>query len=400
MIINHNIAALNTHRQLGTNNAQASKNLEKLSSGLKINKAGDDAAGLAISEKMRGQIRGLDMAQKNSQDAISLIQTAEGALNETHSILQRMRELAVQAGNDTNTGSDRGEIQKEMNSLTSEINRIGNTTEFNTQKLLDGGKDVATASAAAVVGVAAVKGEYTLAYASGSQVIDGETVDTVGAATAADVAVKMNANAKLAEKYDIRASGTSILFTEKAGFESAAVPTGLTQGATVGVSGVAAKAAVASGESLQFQIGANQNQSMTLDIGDMRADKLGLTGTGSGFTAGKTVTDGTNNTLAESALDVSSHTNAAKAVTTIQAAIDKVSAERSKLGANQNRLEHTINNLGTSSENLTAAESRIRDVDMAKEMMDFTKNNILTQAAQAMLAQANQQPQGVLQLLR
>jgi len=399
MIINHNIAALNTHRQLGTNNAQASKNLEKLSSGLKINKAGDDAAGLAISEKMRGQIRGLDMAQKNSQDAISLIQTAEGALNETHSILQRMRELAVQAGNDTNTGSDRGEIQKEMNSLTSEINRIGNTTEFNTQKLLDGGKDVTTAAAAEVVGVTAVAAVESLTYASGSHTIDGEVISAVGVANVADLAALMNTNAKLAEKFDIKVSGAVVSFTQKAGFESATATVGLTAG-TAGVSGVAAKAAVASGESLQFQIGANQNQSMTLDIADMRADKLGLTGTGSGFTTGKTVTDGTNNTLAESALDVSSHTNAAKAVTTIQAAIDKVSAERSKLGANQNRLEHTINNLGTSSENLTAAESRIRDVDMAKEMMDFTKNNILTQAAQAMLAQANQQPQGVLQLLR
>ena len=138
MIINHNIAALNTHRQLGSNNTAASKNLEKLSSGLKINRAGDDAAGLAISEKMRGQIRGLDMAQKNAQDGISLIQTAEGALNETHAILQRMRELAVQASNDTNVESDRGEIQKEINSLTSEINRIANTTEFNTQKLMSG----------------------------------------------------------------------------------------------------------------------------------------------------------------------------------------------------------------------------------------------------------------------
>lgn len=270
MIINHNIAALNTHRQLGTNNTAASKNLEKLSSGLKINRAGDDAAGLAISEKMRGQIRGLDMAQKNSQDAISFIQTAEGALNETHAILQRMRELAVQGANDTNVEADRDSVQQEIDALASEIDRIANTTEFNTQKLLSGG-------------------------------ISGSV----------------------------------------------------------------------------FQVGANVSQTITLEINGMAAGDLGV-----------------------DSLTIDNNTNANSAITAIDAAISRVSSERSKLGAVQNRLEHTINNLGTSSENLTAAESRIRDVDMAKEMMEFTKNNILTQAAQAMLAQANQQPQGVLQLLR
>ncbi|MEK5071469.1 flagellin Hag [Sporosarcina sp. FSL K6-1508] len=314
MIINHNIAALNTHRQLGMNNTNASKNLEKLSSGLKINRAGDDAAGLAISEKMRGQIRGLDMAAKNSQDGISLIQTAEGALNETHSILQRMRELAVQSSNDTNTTSDRGEIQKEMNQLTSEINRIGNNTEFNTQKLINGNKDTAT-----------------------------------------------------------------------------------------------------SGAALSFQVGSNNGQALKLEISDMRAKALGIAGTSGGSatisgsttttdakfasTAANKLTD-TSASGAEYALDISTHDKATQAVEILDKAMATVSAERSKLGSYQNRLEHTINNLGTASENLTAAESRIRDVDMAKEMMDFTKNNILTQAAQAMLAQANQQPQGVLQLLR
>ncbi|MCD1160545.1 flagellin Hag [Peribacillus castrilensis] len=301
MIINHNISALNTHRQLSSATNAQSKSMEKLASGMRINRAGDDAAGLAISEKMRGQIRGLDQASRNSQDAISLIQTAEGALNETTDILQRMRELATQASTDTNTTSDRGEIQKEMDSLTSEINRIGNTTEFNTQKLLNGSKDSATA-----------------------------------------------------------------------------------------------------GTGLQFQIGANENQSLTLEIGDMRAAALGLTGTAgdTGFTAANGVSDGTNSTPGEAGLDVSTAANASAAITAIQGAIDTVSAERSKLGANQNRLEHTINNLGTSSENLTAAESRVRDTDMAKTMMEQTKNSILAQASQAMLAQANQQPQGVLQLLR
>ncbi|WP_284139217.1 MULTISPECIES: flagellin [unclassified Virgibacillus] len=274
MRINHNIAALNTYRQLSGNNTQVQGSLEKLSSGLRINKAGDDAAGLAISEKMRGQIRGLEMASKNAQDGISLIQTAEGALNETHSILQRMRELAVQSASDTNTTSDRAELQKEVDQLVEEIDRIANNTEFNTKKLLDGSLS--------------------------------------GAANA-----------------------------------------------------------------LTFHIGANSGQSITLEIASMTASGLGVSG-----------------------LSISGQATANTAITTIQTAIDAVSAERAKLGANQNRLEHTINNLGASAENLTAAESRIRDVDMAKEMMAFTKNNILTQAAQAMLAQANQQPQGVLQLLR
>jgi flagellin len=308
MIINHNLNAMNAHRNMTSNTAAAGKSMEKLSSGLRINRAGDDAAGLAISEKMRGQIRGLDQASRNSQDSISMVQTAEGALNETHSILQRMRELAVQAGNDTNESTDRGEIQKEINQLTSEINRIGNTTEFNNQKLLN-------ASAGSVT----AKSGSTPAHSSFS-----------------------------------------------------------------------------------MQVGANENQTMTLEFVDMRSEALGISSTSgtTGFTTGSTVTNGTNNTNVEKALNVSSATSAGNAVTIIQNAINKVSAERSKLGAYQNRLEHTINNLSTSSENMSAAESRVRDVDMAKEMMTFSKNNILQQAAQAMLAQANQQPQGVLQLLR
>ncbi|MED4988799.1 flagellin Hag [Parageobacillus toebii] len=296
MRINHNISALNTYRQLAFNNTQAAKNIEKLSSGLRINRAGDDAAGLAISEKMRGQIRGLEMASKNAQDGISLIQTAEGALNETHAILQRMRELAVQAANDTNTDADRQELQKEVDQLAEEITRIANTTEFNTKKLLDGSADSSS-----------------------------------GVGSAAD---------------------------------------------------------------LVFHIGANASQSLTLSISAMDAHSLGVDdGTGSAATNGGDAT-------VNGGIDISSQSAADAAITQIDNAIQTVSSERAKLGAYQNRLEHTINNLGTSAENLTAAESRIRDVDMAKEMMEFTKNNILSQAAQAMLAQANQLPQGVLQLLR
>lgn len=262
--------AINAHRQLGINATAQSKSIEKLSSGLRINRAGDDAAGLSISEKMRAQIRGLNQASRNAQDGISLIQTAEGALNETHAILQRMRELAVQAANDTYVDNDRSYIQAEIKQLTAEINRIASTTEFNTQKLLDG------------------------TYSS-----------------------------------------------------------------------------------KKFQIGANAAQMVTLSIESMKSSDLNIDN-----------------------IQVNSYDNASQAITTINEAINIVSKERSNLGAIQNRLEHTIKNLDTAAENLQASESRIRDVDMAKEIMQFSKLNILNQAAQTMLAQANQNPQSVLQLLR
>lgn len=271
MIINHNLPAMNTYRQYGINTNATSKSLEKLSSGLRINRAGDDAAGLAISEKMRGQIRGLDQATRNAQDGISMIQTAEGGLNETHSILQRMRELAVQSASDTNTTEDRGEIQLEIEDLIAEIDRIATTTQFNTQQLLDGSI-----------------GNFTL------------------------------------------------------------------------------------------QVGANTGENITITFADMQASALGVDSIDLGVDAA----------------------TSDAAVATIDAAIKLVSDERAQMGAKQNRLEYTINNLSTSSENLSSAESRVRDVDMAKEMMNYQKNSILQQAAQAMLAQANQQPQGVLQLLQ
>jgi flagellin len=275
MRINHNISAFNTYRQLSVNNLNASKSMEKLSSGLRINRAGDDAAGLAISEKMRGQIRGLEQASRNAQDGISMLQTVEGALNETHAILQRMRELAVQASNDTNVTVDREAIKEELTALRSEIDRIAKNTEFNTQKLI----------------------------------------------------------------------GT-------------AAPT-----------------------SVVIHVGANSGQNIKIDFTYMGAS-------------------GTQINIATSDLGVTAQSVADALISIVNTAIVNVSTQRSKLGAIQNRLEHTIKNLDTAAENLQASESRIRDVDMAKEMMEFTKNNILSQAAQAMLAQANQQPQGVLQLLR
>ncbi|SFF95459.1 flagellin [Desulfotomaculum arcticum] len=573
MIINHNIAALNTYRQLSSNNSIGQKSLEKLSSGLRINRAGDDAAGLAISEKMRAQIRGLDQASRNAQDGISMIQTAEGALNETHSILQRMRELADQAANDTNVEVDRDEIQKEINQLTSEINRIGNTTEFNTQKLLKGGNNTATVTATGLVAAATLNdgtpgtadtlsqvnitdtiADLTQAGANGetatftvggktftvtidqtqtaaaanSVSADGLTI-TLGTSDATDDAGSAAALASILNdafdaagidgQYEATSAGAALTISAIAGSEAdgpagsiagttysdaavgaagAVTPgtitpgtkalsaeidltslatqadvlalagkgftidgqviefydgakgnyegngigvdiAGLDDGADLGAALIAqtsgklnnviikegtsgagyiqieARQAGTAANSISFsdggrqedfeatfQVGANKGQSMSISIADMRAKALGITGTAGteGFSSVNNVTNGTNNTAVESALDVSTHESAAKAVEVINKAIETVSAERSKLGAYQNRLEHTINNLGTSSENLTAAESRIRDVDMAKEMMEYTKMNILSQAAQAMLAQANQAPQNVLQLLR
>lgn len=405
MRINHNIAALNTYRQLSANNVLGNKSLEKLSSGLRINRAGDDAAGLAISEKMRGQIRGLDQASRNAQDAISMIQTAEGALNETHSILQRMRELAVQAGNDTITASDRNEIQKEINQLSTEINRIGNTAEFNTQKLLNATSGSVTVP---VPGTPATAGVYTVTIGTADITIDGETFayDAGGDGStawkdAASLVSMINSNAILSEKYTAEVSGTDVNLTQNTGYESATEPSVSGTGASISTTtaGAAAVPDTPGKSSFSMQIGANENQTMTIDLADMRAAALGITGTGEGFTIVATVTNGTDNQAVEKALDVSTASSAGKATTMVQQAIDKVSAERSKLGACQNRLEHTINNLGTSSENLATAESRIRDVDMAAEMMEFTKMSILQQAATAMLAQANQQPQMVLQLL-
>ncbi|WP_079506679.1 flagellin N-terminal helical domain-containing protein [Mesobacillus jeotgali] len=403
MRINHNIAALNTYRQLNSATNAQSKSMEKLSSGLRINRAGDDAAGLAISEKMRAQVRGLDQAGRNAQDSISMIQTAEGALNETHDILQRMRELAVQAGNDTNTSDDRGEIQKEINQLTSEINRIGNTTEFNTQKLLNASAGTVTPATPSAAVAATATASQTAGTSGNVTFTDATTfTGTTGTWTLATT----DGTAFTLDKGDGNGAQAITFTGGKSTVEGLELVLPTTPAANNAWK-IEVTASVAAGvttepakSSFSTQIGANESQTMTLDFTDMRAAALGITGTGTGYTGTATVTDGTDNSAVENALDVSTSANAGNAVTAIQSAIDKVSAERSKLGANQNRLEHTINNLNTSSENLTAAESRIRDVDMAKEMMNQTKNSILSQAAQAMLAQSNQMPQGVLQLLR
>ena len=390
MIINHNMNALNAHRNMGVNNTAAGKSMEKLSSGLRINRAGDDAAGLAISEKMRGQIRGLTQSSRNAADGISMIQTAEGALNETTNILQRMRELAVQASNDTNTSSDREEIQKEIDALTEEVDRIANNTEFNTQKLLNGNKsgvggDVVNEA------VAADKGQFKIdlskVLVEGKKLnIDGVDIDITNAEKNGGQPLKTALEKKLNYTVSVDPQNDKIItLTQKEASDKENMRVtfdGLAVKSEVEKAGVSAKAQEVSEGKAHVQVGANAKQSMSIEIGDMRAKALNI--------ADK---DGNS-------LSVLSAEEANKAITAFDAALNKVSSQRANLGAVQNRLEYTISNLDNTAENLTSAESTLRDVDMAKEMMEYSKNNILNQAAQAMISQANQQPQNVLQLLR
>lgn len=516
MRINHNISALNAWRSMSETQYTMSKTLEKLSSGLRINRAGDDAAGLAISEKMRGQIKGLDMAVKNAQDAISLIQTAEGALTEVHSILQRMRELAVQAASDTNTNVDRNQIQAELDQLRQEIDRIARTTEFNTMKLLDGKIEgfrpqadvkvvtggnfnlqavqsgdlngiklaqtgaitnaavnlsingvnlgsVAISVSGPTVSIlaggetiasfavsddannvtrsiitAGLRFDFVVSDASTGVTVVNALVNSLRISLATSVAINFadaNEGSYVVEVGQFAGAGTSALdvrinYFNETGLASAPIVDfaqgkavyGALSGSitfnttdntfafniTAGEKGtiftwstnvydinsfggalpeeeVVDTGAVRAEErwyqdtSLIFQIGANEGHNMIAGLDDMRAAALGIT---------------------PESLVVTDQNMAERTIMVIDAAIHKVSSARAQLGAVQNRLEHTISNLGVAEENLTAAESRIRDADMAKEMMSFTKQQILIQSSMAMLAQANTQPQTVLQLMR
>ena len=538
MVVQHNMSAMNANRNLGVTTGMQAKSSEKLSSGYKINRAADDAAGLSISEKMRSQIRGLNKASDNAQDGISLIQTAEGALNESHSILQRMRELSVQAANGTETDDDREAVQNEISQLQEELTRISETTEFNTMKLLDGSQSGSTSSTGSgpkfgvvdtgisgggaiitsnVAGVsvsitAAATNKagqesaiwdktgktLTLNLAAGKvytqdeidelvanakqedstaentpadikitlkngvmTATDGEASDATAAGVKASSAAvtatgafvgankvlftankygtefngtKFNikfgaetgkenvsvtkgitydaANAVTAGEYDINLAAGKEYTAEdiedilkSAGFDfdvtlSGATPdepntvfatgsattfTGITMANGAGVGSTEAMwnqdgyDSVASGAGITLQIGANEGQTMSFSIDNMSARALGVDG---------------------NKVDLSTQAGAQKATDTIDAAIKKVSAQRGKMGAIQNRLEHTISNLDTAAENTQTAESRIRDTDMAEEMVEYSKNNILAQAGQSMLAQANQSTQGVLSLLQ
>ncbi|WP_227935026.1 flagellin N-terminal helical domain-containing protein [Alkalihalobacillus deserti] len=473
MKINNNIQALNAYRNLNANQFQTSKNLEKLSSGLRINRAADDAAGLAISEKMRSQIRGLKQAERNSMDGISLMQTAEGALQEVHAMLQRMRELTVQGANDTNTEYDREQIQKEIDQLKLEIDSVSEKTEFNTRTLLNGSSAVLTTfkdanttntanltefpmvmnpalksgdyrlditgtgatptvveevvritQPAAGIGEAAdvvfddpseanALGEYTInirnfndggasievigpngipidkkAVAVGGtspkQVIGGLEIDVSKITGAGTVKVSMEMKAEFSVFYkedDPSASYEKGEFDKEITTRNGVIRHGGLEfkfDSSIKVSDATNKTEFALiNNALAFQIGPNTNQNVMIDIPQLDTVRLGI-----------------------EKIDVTTQVGANEAIFTLDKAINILSDVRAKLGATQNRMEHTINNLQVTHENLTASESRIRDADMALEMTEFTRNNILNQSATAMLAQANQLPQGVLQLLQ
>lgn len=501
MRIQHNIMALNSNRQLGVNNSAVSKSLEKLSSGFRINRAGDDAAGLAISEKMRAQIKGLEAATDNSQDAISLIQTAEGGLQEVHSMLNRMTELATKSANGTYTDDvDRKALQDEISALKDEINRIADGTDFNGIKLLDGSMGVGTSGAAGqVAATGSSTNATTEAFNWSISGAEGLKVKIEAVASAADAAGSVTANwtngeltlkiggsdatggeitqdmiddavsaatgtvPESAKGLQINIEGGKITFTADSAAgavasltsqaaKQASVTANSTAGnvkitATAGKAGnTTASLAITSGAALgvtdtngAISVGLEANKKYSAnDINRMLADaKVDMTVdfegevTGANLAIGaQTLVGGTGlpsdgglmlqigdtndsynqlklsigdmhvNALDLNSVDISTRDGAAKAMEKIKNAINTVSTSRGKLGAIQNRLEHTINNLGVTTENITSAESRIRDVDMAKEMMNYTKNSVLVQSAQAMLAQANQQPQSVLQLLQ
>lgn len=495
MVVRSNIMALNANRQLGMNNSQVSKSLEKLSSGYKINRAGDDASGLAISEKMKAQIKGLETASTNSQDGISLVQTAEGALTEVHDMLNRMVELAGKAANGTiDSETDRAALQDEMNSLLDEIDRIAESTDFNGIKLLNGdlatntvklgniklgagnasttvAATAATTTQAIGAGTAAAA-KLTVEYTDANGKLQSVTVDYTGTATADTNATAMRdalkANSELSALFDIGGTGTDITFTAKTAGEGGVKVTNITstdaqkdavgklafkdgtdayEKVTGGANGIKAgdkvtvngtvyefvanagdkvttEGAVAvlvgadnnasaanlnkalesegvtvekatndllfkpmsNGKGLSLQIGATGDayNKVTINVGNMSSKGLGI--------------DNLRN------IGIMSQDAASAALDQIKngadSAINTVSSVRAELGAMQNRLEHTINNLDVAAENMQSANSQIRDTDMAKEMMEYTKKNVLTQAAQAMLAQANQQPQSILQLLQ
>jgi flagellin len=407
--INTNVDAIGAMGSLNTNAMSLSKSIQRLSSGLRINGAADDAAGLTISEKLRGQIKGLNQAVRNAQDGISMIQTAEGGLNETTSILQRMRELSVQASNDTLTNTDRGAISSEMTALTSEIDRIGNNTQFNTKNLLNGsmsttlntttpGNDLVTGEVIGTSGIvaatvnvsgAAAGTTYTMSAANSSTITLTATIG--GTTTSQSIAVQaMSSSATGSQTLNFNTLGVSISlqgFSTNANAGNIVADLTATANDTIVTNTATASAA--------FQVGANSGQTVTVSI-DSALSGANNGGNNFGNGGGFTNLASAVSTFATT----SSTTNAQALIQSIDDAISDVSASRANLGAVQNRLEHTIENLSTSSENITASESRIRDADMASEMVNFTRGNILQQAGTSILAQANNLPQSILSLLR
>ena len=401
MVVRSNIMALNANRQLGLNNSQVSKSLEKLSSGYKINRAGDDASGLAISEKMKAQIKGLETASANSQDGISLVQTAEGALTEVHDMLNRMVELAGKAANGTiDNETDRAALQKEMNALLDEIDRIADSTDFNGIKLLNGdlaGMQITNPTAGLTLNHTngsgpSTKDTYTIDMAGLNFDKDGTvTVGIGGKSYDVTVTAGMSASdfgdALIAEiNKDKPSDATAGEYTASNAAGTITLTSGTNAVPTSGELGAITMTGKADDAGLTLQIGdtGDDFNKVTVTIQNMDSTSLGLDALRD---TGIMTQD-----AASAALDLVK--NGANS------AINTVSSVRADLGAMQNRLEHTINNLDVATENMESANSRIRDTDMAKEMMEYTKQNVLTQAAQAMLAQANQQPQSILQLLQ
>ena len=474
MVVQHNLTAMNSNRMLGLTTASQAKSTEKLSSGYKINRAADDAAGLSISEKMRKQIRGLTQASLNAQDGISAVQTAEGALTEVHDMLQRMNELAVKASNGTNSEDDRSYIQNEIDQLVTEIDRVSTTTKFNETYLLQGNARGTVSATAADQTVDSKLADVKLNAAAGSELVAGDVVlgkvtaevkankggaligdlsgsvlDALNNATNGAITITQKADAgKLLDLYEVKDDGTTKATLTQAQLKEMGV-------------NITAGAAAANPGTMEIQLKWNQTEQKDLQAGlsidaaadKVTADKLKASGLKVGdevkvtikaeqdATTGNTVTKlkAYDNAYVPDALNVSLHvgadssndnkiemsiesmsskslglvnedgkllvdgkdsTNADKAIDTIAQAIQKVSTQRSALGAVQNRLEHTVNNLDNVVENTTSAESQIRDTDMATEMVKYSNNNILSQAGQAMLAQANQSNQGVLSLLQ
>ena len=406
MIVQHNLTAMNSNRQLGITTGAQSKSSEKLSSGYRINRAGDDAAGLKISEKMRSQVRGLTRASTNAQDGVSLIQTAEGALNEAHSILQRMNELAVQGSNDTNEGIDRDAINEELTALTEELDRISQTTQFNKQNLLDGSFQSKNLHVGAnanqkiaisidnmnsnVLGLRSIKG------AELSEVQKGDKPTSItykGVTYDYDIKKTQASNVALAiSKFQkaLSALPKDGMYAEQ--YKSATGSVYYIAYQTIGGASVAfdtkASAIMADISVIQEQVSADMTNSLAtyLQTQETAGTEATVTASEKPFTLNKP--------------QVNTYAEANATITAVQEAINKVSSQRSALGALQNRLEHTIANLDNVAENTQAAESRIRDLDMAAEMVEYSKNNILAQAGQSMLAQANQATQGVLSLLQ
>ncbi|MCR5105754.1 MAG: flagellin [Eubacterium sp.] len=390
MVVQHNLTAMNANRQLGVTTSNQAKASEKLSSGYKINRAADDAAGLSISEKMRSQVRGLDRASANAQDGISLIQSAEGALNEAHSILQRMNELAVQGANDTNQMVDRDAINAELDELTKELDRISETTQFNKQNLLDGsftnknlqvgantGQKIAVSIQsmnAASLGLKSISYTEVQKGTSPTKVVYGKTSvkycakmgQPSNVSYAKEVVASDISAAKNSKQYVAQWDGKSVFYQ-----------------ALNGSRFVGAKSAMNKDVSIQQK---NAFEALSASFGDY------IQTSGNVATASRNIVVGQAN--------VRDYATANATLSAVQNALNSVSKQRSALGAIQNRLEHTVANLDTVSENTSAAESRIRDTDMAKQMVDYSKNNILAQAGQSMLAQANQINQGVLSLLQ